>query len=66
MGVPVLFGYLMPWIAMGVVKRWRFTGGPRVGSYYVHHGIQVFELDFGRGHKVVTHVFWADPSGDAR
>jgi hypothetical protein len=38
MGVPVVFGYLMPWIATSVVKRWRFTGGPRVGAYYVHHG----------------------------
>jgi hypothetical protein len=38
MGVPVVFGYLMPWVATGVVKRWRFTSGPRVGSYYVHHG----------------------------
>jgi hypothetical protein len=38
MGVPVLFGYLMPWIATSVVKRWRFTSGPRMGSYYVHHG----------------------------
>jgi hypothetical protein len=38
MGVPVLFGYLMPWMATSVVKRWRFTSGPRVGSYYVHHG----------------------------
>jgi hypothetical protein len=26
--------------------------------------VQVFELDFGRGHKVVTHVFWADPDRD--
>jgi hypothetical protein len=38
MGVPVFFGYLMPWVATRVVRRWRFTGGPRVGSYYVHHG----------------------------
>jgi hypothetical protein len=38
MGVPVLFGYLMPWLATSVVKRWRFTSGPRIGSYYVHHG----------------------------
>lgn len=38
MGVPVVFGYVMPWIATSVVKRWRFTSGPRVGSYYVHHG----------------------------
>ena len=27
---------------------------------------QVFELDFGRGNKVITHVFWADPAADAR
>lgn len=28
--------------------------------------VQIYELDFGRGHKVVTHVFWADPAADAR
>ena len=28
--------------------------------------VQVCELDFGRGHKVITHVFWADPSADSR
>ena len=38
MGVPVVFGYVMPWVATSVVRRWRFTSGPRVGSYYVHHG----------------------------
>jgi hypothetical protein len=38
MGVPVLFGYLMPGVAIHVVKRWRMTSGPRVGSYYIHHG----------------------------
>lgn len=27
---------------------------------------QVYELDFGRGNKVITHVFWADPAGDAQ
>lgn len=27
---------------------------------------QVFELDFGRGNKVITHVFWADPVADAQ
>jgi hypothetical protein len=25
---------------------------------------QTYELDFGRGHKVITHVFWADPERD--
>jgi hypothetical protein len=28
--------------------------------------VQVYELDFGRGHKVITHVFWADPAADSR
>lgn len=27
---------------------------------------QTYELDFGRGHKVITHVIWADPDADAR
>jgi hypothetical protein len=38
MGAPVIFGYLMPGIATQYVKRWRFTSGPRLGAYYVHHG----------------------------
>jgi hypothetical protein len=38
MGLPVVFGYLMPGIAVHVAMRWRFTSGPRIGSYYVHHG----------------------------
>jgi hypothetical protein len=28
--------------------------------------VQVFEQDFGRGHRVITHVFWADPDRDQR
>jgi hypothetical protein len=28
--------------------------------------VQVYELDFGGGHKVLTHVFWADEAHDAR
>lgn len=28
--------------------------------------VHIYELDFGRGHKVITHVFWADPERDAR
>jgi hypothetical protein len=30
MGVPVVFGYVMPAILTGVIKRWRFTSGPRL------------------------------------
>jgi len=28
--------------------------------------VAVYEADFGGGHKVLTHVFWADPDRDAR
>lgn len=28
--------------------------------------VQVYELDFGRGNRLITHVFWADPQADAR
>ena len=28
--------------------------------------IHVYDLDFGRGHRVITHVLWADPRGDSR
>jgi hypothetical protein len=28
--------------------------------------VQVYELDLGKGHKVLTHVFWADLQADAR
>lgn len=28
--------------------------------------VQDYELDFGGDHRVITHVFWADPQGDAR
>ena len=27
---------------------------------------QTYELDFGHGQRVITHVFWADPERDAR
>ena len=36
----------------------------------VHSGgrgrVEVYELDFGRGNRVVTHVLWADPEADAQ
>src|SRR5258708_6258731 len=36
--VPVVFGYVVVWVASRVVKRWRMTGGWRIGGAYVHHG----------------------------
>jgi hypothetical protein len=28
--------------------------------------VQVYERDLGRGNRLITHVFWADPAADAR
>jgi len=38
----------------------------RLVSSNANGRLEVYELDFGRGNKVVTHVFWADPDADAR
>jgi hypothetical protein len=27
--------------------------------------VQIYEVDFGKGNKVITHVFWANPDEDA-
>lgn len=36
----------------------------------IHSGgrgrVEVYELDFGRGNRVITHVLWADPEADAQ
>lgn len=38
LGVPVVYGYLMPGLSTNAVRRWYFTSGWRIGGYYVHHG----------------------------
>ena len=38
----------------------------RLVSSSARDRVQVFDLDFGRGNHVITHVFWADPEADAR
>lgn len=38
LGVPLVFGYLAPGVAVVALRRWRFTTGPRIGGLYVHHG----------------------------
>jgi len=38
LGVPLVFGYIVAWVATGVIKRWRVTGGWRIGGAHVHHG----------------------------
>jgi len=38
----------------------------RLVSSSANGRLEVYELDFGQGNKVLTHVFWADPEADAR
>ena len=38
----------------------------RLVSSNANGRLEVYELDFGQGNKVITHVFWADPVADAR
>lgn len=38
MGVPLVFGYVVPGIGTNAMRRWRFHGRWVVGSYYAHHG----------------------------
>jgi hypothetical protein len=52
--------------AMGHIN---FEGPEQWGHLVRSNGngrVQIFELDFGRGNKVITHVFWADPERDSR
>lgn len=36
--MPLSYGYLMPHIAINVLKRWRFKNGVMMGGMYIHHG----------------------------
>jgi hypothetical protein len=38
LAVPLVFGYIVAWVATGVIKRWRVTSGWRIGGAHVHHG----------------------------
>ncbi len=38
MGLPLLFGYIIPGIGTNILKKWRFRGSWVVGNYYIHHG----------------------------
>jgi hypothetical protein len=39
--VPVLYGYIMPGIAVNVLKKWKFNTPFRIGNYYAHHGFKI-------------------------
>lgn len=36
--VPLCYGYLMPFVAINLLKRWRFKNGIMMGGMYLHHG----------------------------
>ena len=38
MGLPFVFGYLVPGIGTNILKLWRFRGHWVVGDYFIHHG----------------------------
>ena len=38
MGLPLVFGYLVPGIGTNLLKKWRFKGRWIVGDYFIHHG----------------------------
>lgn len=39
--VPVLYGYIMPGIAVNIMKKWKFYTPFRLGNYYAHHGFKI-------------------------
>jgi hypothetical protein len=55
---------------LGVETAGQSDDGPAAWGRLVrsnaNNRVQVYELDLGRGQKKITHVFWADPEGDAR
>lgn len=38
MGLPLVFGYVLPGIGTNVMKKWRFRGRWLMGHYFAHHG----------------------------
>ena len=38
LGLPLLFGYIVPGIGTNVIKMWRFKDRWTVGNFFIHHG----------------------------
>ncbi len=38
MGLPLIFGYVVPGIGTNILKQWRFRGGWLMGNYFIQHG----------------------------
>lgn len=39
--VPVVYGYLIPYISTTVMKKWEFFGGIKFGGIYIHQGFKI-------------------------
>lgn len=39
--IPVIYGYLIPYISVNIMKKWEFTRGMRIGGIYVHQGFKI-------------------------
>ena len=46
MGLPLVFGYLIPGIGTNVLNLWRFHGPWLAGKYFIHHGF-IYAAVFG-------------------
>ena len=57
-----------------ICARYGFTRAEMIGKRWAELGVglpadqrvQIYERDLGRGNRLITHVFWADPEADAR
>lgn len=48
MGLPLVFGYVVPGIATNYLKLWRFHGSLTMGNYFIHHGF-IYSSAMGLG-----------------
>ncbi len=39
--LPVAYGYITPYIATTIMKKWKFTGGLKIGEIYFHQGFKI-------------------------
>jgi len=38
LGLPLMFGYVVPGIGTNILKMWRFNDSWTIGNYFIHHG----------------------------
>ncbi len=57
MGVPLVFGYVLPGIGTNVLKKWRFNGHWLVGDYFIHHGF-IYSSTMGMALYLSAYPVW--------